>query len=477
VSAGHSSGPRLYFLGIGGTLMGSLALLARDAGYVVSGSDKALYPPMSELLAASDIAVYEGFDAAQLQPAPDMVVVGNAGLPRGHPGIEHVLESGLPYTSGAEWLGRSILAGRWVLAVSGTHGKTTTSSMLAWILDRAGLDPGFLIGGVPVSFGSSFRLGTSPFFVVEADEYDTSYFDRRSKFVHYRPRTLVINNLEYDHADIFPDLAAIQTQFHHLLRTVPANGLIVAPEHSEPVDQVLKMGCWSPVARVRGEGQRPRKVASVKTETGETWRADELATDGSRFGVFLNDVPQGEVAWRLTGAHNVTNALDAVAAARHAGVPVASSLEALASFAGVVRRMELIADASGVRVYDDFAHHPTAIRTTLQGLRNQVGAEEIVAVIEPRSHTMSLGTLRDELATCCAAADRVYWFRGENIKWDLGEVVHASVVPAAMDDDLGHLAERLARLPPPKSRRHIVVMSNGSFGGLPRKLAALLGTP
>jgi UDP-N-acetylmuramate: L-alanyl-gamma-D-glutamyl-meso-diaminopimelate ligase len=465
---------RLYILGIGGTLMGSLALLAREAGFEVSGSDKALYPPMSDQLAHSDIRVYEGFDPKQLDPAPDLVIIGNAGLPRGHPGVEHVLSSGLPYTSGAEWLGRAILQGRWVLAISGTHGKTTTTSMVAWILECAGLAPGFLVGGVPVNFGRSYRYGASPFFVVEADEYDTSYFDRRSKFVHYRPKTLVINNLEHDHADIFPDLAAIQTQFHHLLRSVPSNGLIVVPEHSEAVDHVLKMGCWTPVARVRGDHDRPRKVAPVKTETGDLWRAEELASDGSRFRVYLNDAVQGDVAWSLMGAHNVTNALDAIAAARHAGVPVATSLAALATFRGVVRRMELVAEVNGVRVYDDFAHHPTAIRTTLQGLRNQVGADEIVAVIEPRSHTMSLGTLRAELNTCCAAADQVFWFRGENIKWDLAEVVHASVVPATMDDNLEHLARRLASLPAPKTRRHIVVMSNGSFGGLPRKLAALI---
>ena len=463
----------IYFLGIGGTLMGSLALLARESGSRVSGSDKAMYPPMSDQLAAADITVYEGFDPAQLEPTPDLVVIGNAQLPRGHPGVEYVLEKGLPYTSGAEWLGRQILNGRWVLAVSGTHGKTTTASMLAHILDRAGLDPGFLIGGVPKDFGISARLGSTPFFVVEADEYDTSYFDRRSKFVHYRPRTLIINNLEYDHADIFPDLAAIQTQFHHLLRTVPAGGLIVAPEHDEAVDHVLRMGCWTPVARVRGS-QRARKVAKVAMDNGELWRAKQVSADGSKFLPQLNDTVLGEVSWTQLGLHNVANGLNAIAAARHAGVAPAIAIEALRSFQGVTRRLELIAEVGPVRVYDDFAHHPTAIRTTLQGLRNRFPGDEIVAVIEPRSHTMSLGTLRDELSTCCAAADGVYWFRGENIKWDLTEVVHASVVKAAMDDDLEHLARTLAALPPPKHRRHIVIMSNGSFGGLHRKLAAAL---
>jgi UDP-N-acetylmuramate: L-alanyl-gamma-D-glutamyl-meso-diaminopimelate ligase len=463
----------VYFLGIGGTLMGSLALLAREAGYRVSGSDGALYPPMSDQLASADIAVYEGFDPAQLEPAPDSIVIGNAALPRGHPGIEFILERGLPYTSGAEWLGREILPGRWVLAVAGTHGKTTTASMLAHILDAAGLDPGFLIGGVPRNFECSARLGSSPFFVVEADEYDTSYFDRRSKFVHYRPRTLIINNLEFDHADIFADLAAIQLQFHHLLRTVPGGGLIVAPEHDEAVDQVLKMGCWTPIARVRG-AQRPRKIARLPTDNGELWLAKQVAGDGRKFTPYLNDVAQGEVRWEQLGQHNVANALNAIAAARHAGVPPPTAIAALASFRGVARRLELVGEVGAVRVYDDFAHHPTAIRTTLQGLRKHVGNDEIVAVIEPRSHTMSLGTLRDELSNCCAAADAVYWFRGDNIKWDLTEVVHASVIPAAMDDDLDHLVRTLVSLAPPKTRRHIVVMSNGAFGGIHGKLVEAL---
>ncbi len=466
----------IYFLGIGGTLMGSLALLARESGVRVSGSDNALYPPMSEQLAAANITVHEGFDPAQLKPAPDLVVIGNAGLPRGHAGVEYILENALPYTSGAEWLGSRILNGRWVLAVSGTHGKTTTASMLAHILDRAGLDPGFLIGGVPKDFGCSARLGSTPFFVVEADEYDTSYFDRRSKFVHYRPRTLVINNLEYDHADIFPDLAAIQTQFHHLLRTVPATGLIVAPEHDEAVDHVLRMGCWTPVARVRGN-QRPRKVARIATDNGELWHAEHVASDGSTFAPYLNETPLGELAWHQLGQHNVANGLNAIAAARHAGVPPEVAIEALRTFQGVTRRLELIAELGDILVYDDFAHHPTAIRTTLQGLRHRFAGDEIVAVIEPRSHTMSLGTLRDELATCCAAADSVYWFRGENIKWDLAEVVHASVVPAAIEDDLKHLIRTLTSLPPPKHRRHIVIMSNGSFGGIHRSLVAALAAP
>ncbi|HEX7037710.1 MAG TPA: UDP-N-acetylmuramate:L-alanyl-gamma-D-glutamyl-meso-diaminopimelate ligase [Pseudomonadales bacterium] len=455
----------VYFLGIGGTLMGSLAQLARELGYRVSGSDKALYPPMSDQLAAADVEVFEGFDPAQLEPAPDLVVIGNAGLPRGHPGVEYVLERGLPYTSGAEWLGRHVLPGRWVLAASGTHGKTTTASLLAWILEHAGLEPGFLIGGVPKNFGRSARLGREPFFVVEADEYDTSYFDRRSKFVHYRPRTLIVNNLEHDHADIFPDLAAIQTQFHHLLRTVPGGGLVIAPTDDDAVNEVLAQGCWTPIERF---GAHHMRAQPHERDNGQRWHAERISPDGSGFEVHLGDTLIGTVSWGLVGEHNVRNALAAVAAARHAGVPPAQALEALARFEGVTRRLELIAQIGDTFVYDDFAHHPTAIRTTLQGLRRRVGNDEIVAVVEPRSHTMSLGTLRHDLTTCCAAADQVFWFRGDNIKWDLSEVVQHSVIPARQFDDLDRLIDAVAALPP--KRRHVVIMSNGSFGGIYRKL-------
>ena len=455
----------IYFLGIGGTLMGSLAQLARESGFRVSGSDKALYPPMSDQLESADIELYEGFEPGQLKPEPDLVVIGNAGLPRGHPGVEYVLNSGLPYTSGAQWLGESVLPGRWVLAISGTHGKTTTASMLAWILEYANLEPGYLIGGVPKNFSSSARLGHSPFFVVEADEYDTSYFDRRSKFVHYRPRTLVINNLEYDHADIFPDLASIQTQFHHLLRTVPGSGLIVAPTDDEHVNEVLNQGCWTPIERI---GPRSAKQPHER-DNGNRWHTDtEHGDHESNFEVLLNESGFGRIDWPLLGEHNVRNALAAIAAARHAGVPASTAVEALSEFKGVTRRMDLIAEIGGTFVYDDFAHHPTAIRTTLQGLRRKVGNEEIIAVVEPRSHTMSLGTLRSELTTCCSAADAVYWFRGDNIKWDLSEVVQRCVVPSFQFDALDRLVDALAALPPRK--RHIVLMSNGSFGGIYEKL-------
>jgi UDP-N-acetylmuramate: L-alanyl-gamma-D-glutamyl-meso-diaminopimelate ligase len=455
---------RLYFLGIGGTLMGSLAQLASEMGYAVSGSDTAIYPPMSDQLAAADIKVFEGFDPEQLDPAPDLVVVGNAGLPRGHPGVEYILERGLAYTSGAEWLGTYVLRNRWVLAVAGTHGKTTTASMLAWILEHAGLNPGYLIGGVPKNFPRSARLGSEPFFVVEADEYDCSYFDRRSKFVHYRPRTLVINNIEYDHADIFPDLASIQTQFHHLLRTVPSGGLVIAPSNDEHVTEVLHQGCWTPVSRVGA----PLIKQPMACDNGERWSAVDDGSAGSQFDVCLNEAVLGHVRWSMLGEHNMLNALAAIVAARHAGVPVEISVAALNAFDGVKRRMDLIAQVGETYVYDDFAHHPTAIRSTLQGLRNKVGNEEIIAVVEPRSHTMSLGTLRHELSTCCAAADEVYWFRGENIKWDLSELVQNCVIPAHQHDNLDRMLDTLAKLP--AKPRHIVIMSNGSFGGIYEKL-------
>ena len=474
---------RIYFLGIGGTLMGSLAQLARELGHEIHGSDRALYPPMSDQLAAADIQVYEGFEPGHLQPAPDLVVIGNAGLPRGNEAVEAVLNSGLPYTSGAQWLGDAVLPGRWTLAVAGTHGKTTTASMLAWILECAGLEPGYLIGGVPQNFNRSARLGGSPFFVVEADEYDTSYFDRRSKFVHYRPRTLVINNLEFDHADIFPNLQAIQTQFHQLLRSVPGDGLIVMPSDDPALEEVVRMGCWTPVTRFgsrppqtlleQGDGERQcLGNAPPKQGNGDIWSQCNAAPDGSAFDVALNGEFIGRIDWPLLGAHNIDNALGAVAAARHAGVPAPAAIAALNRFSGVKRRLEIVAEVGDAIIYDDFAHHPTAIRTTLEGLRQHVGGEEILAVVEPRTHTMSLGTLRADLTTCCAAADRVFWFRGERIRWDIGAVVADCPVPARLFDNLDTLMRAVAKLP--QQRRHIVILSNGGFQGIHRKLPAIL---
>ena len=466
---------RLYFLGIGGTLMGSLAQLAKQKGFAVSGFDRALYPPMSDQLAAAGIEVFEGFDPAQLRPPPDLAIVGNAGMPRGHEAVEYVLDHGLPYRSGAEWLGEAVLPGRWTIAAAGTHGKTTAASMIAHILDKAGLDPGFLIGGVPVNFPTSARLGTGPFFVVEADEYDTSYFDRRSKFLHYRPRTLVINNLEFDHADIFDDLEQIQYQFHHLVRAVPRSGLIIAPSCDANVEATLKRGCWTPVSTIGlvEDGETP--VDSTMA-TADQWHAVDIDADGSRFTVALNGTHVGPVDWKLMGRHNVANALAALAATQHAGVPAADGIAALGTFRGVRRRMELIVDLPGLKVYDDFAHHPTAIRSTLEGLRARVGSERIVAVVEPRTHTMSLGTLRADLTTCCAAADEAIWFRGDNVQWDVGQVAKDSLVPASVETDIGRLVEGIAGYEADRSLpTHVVVMSNGAFGGIYDRLRQRLG--
>ncbi|HSG88068.1 MAG TPA: Mur ligase family protein, partial [Pseudomonadales bacterium] len=405
------------------------------------------------------------------------------------PAVEHVLDEGIPFASGAEWLGSHLLPGRWVLAVSGTHGKTTTTAMLAWILDQAGLEPGYLIGGVPVDFPHSARLGSGTHFVVEADEYDCSYFDRRSKFVHYRPRTLIMGNLEYDHADIFPDLAAIQLQFHNLLRTVPGNGRIIAPRENAALEEVLDRGCWSPVERfttgaaddtLSGDarragatGRRPRVHAN---DTGRVWHVADAAADGSRFTVMAGADAVGEVQWSLLGTHNIGNALAAIAAAEHAGVEPAVATAALSRFRGVKRRMEVIVDLPGVRIYDDFAHHPTAIRSTLQGLRDAVGNDEIVAIVEPRSHTMSLGALRGDLASCCAPADRAIWFRTQKLTWDLTEVTRRSVVPAVIADNVDRLVRDLLRdLDARRGRRtHLVIMSNGSFDGIYAKLRTAL---
>jgi len=465
----------LYFLGIGGTLMGNLALLAREAGHDVRGSDEGLYPPMSTVLADAGIPVEEGWDARFLTPRPDLVVMGNAGLPRGHAGVEAVLDANIPFVSSAEWLGRHLLAERHVLAVSGTHGKTTTTAMLAWILEHAGLEPGYLVGGVPVNFPHSARVGTGPF-VVEADEYDCSYFDRRSKFVHYHPNTLILNNLEYDHADIFEDLDAIQRQFHNLMRTVPASGRVVAPRDDAALDDVLARGCWTPIERFSNVALAPDAQTATgrasrlhEQDSGVLWHPADIASDGRSFTVKRGAEAIGRVEWTLLGAHNVGNALAAIAAADHAGVEPAAAVEALSAFRGVKRRMELIYEHDGIRVYDDFAHHPTAIRSTLQGLRAAVGGAHVTAVVEPRSHTMSLGTLRGELTTRCGPADAALWFRTPKLTWDLSEVISRSVVPARMADDVDRLASTLeadiaAR--PEGAARHVVIMSNGSFGGL-----------
>ena len=446
----------IHILGICGTFMGSLAVLAKEAGHRVTGSDANVYPPMSTQLEAQGIELTQGYDPAQLDPAPDLVVIGNA-LSRGNPAVEYVLDKGLPYVSGPQWLAEHVLQGRWVLAVAGTHGKTTTTSMLAWVLEHAGMSPGFLIGGVPQNFGISARLGGTPFFVVEADEYDSAFFDKRSKFVHYRPRTAILNNLEYDHADIFPDLAAIERQFHHLVRTIPSSGLIIHPTAETALVRVLEMGCWTPVQT---------------TGMGGQWQARLLAEDGSRFEVLFDGAVQGTVNWELTGQHNVANALGTLAAARHVGVVPDLGVAALSEFRSVKRRMEKVAEVRGVTVYDDFAHHPTAIATTLQGLRARVGSERIIAVIEPRSNSMKLGAHRDGLPDSVTGADSVIWYAPPNLGWDLAGTAEACAVPAVVYDSLEAIIARVqAELDGPT---HVVIMSNGGFGGLHGKLAAAL---
>jgi UDP-N-acetylmuramate: L-alanyl-gamma-D-glutamyl-meso-diaminopimelate ligase len=442
----------LHILGICGTFMGGIALLARALGHRVTGSDANVYPPMSTQLEAVGIRLMEGFDASHLQPAPDVVVVGNA-MTRGIPAVEHMLDRGLPYASGPEWLRENLLRERWVLAVAGTHGKTTASSMLAWILEDAGLSPGFLIGGVPNNFDVSARLGSSPFFVVEADEYDTAFFDKRSKFVHYRPRTLVLNNLEFDHADIFDNLAMIQRQFHHLVRTVPGSGLIVHPRGEQALDEVLGMGCWTPRETVGDGGD---------------WSAQPQLPDSSRFQVLGPGGPAGTLQWDQTGRHNMRNALAAMAAARHAGVPPEQSLAALSRFAGVKRRMELRGEVAGVRVYDDFAHHPTAIATTLEGLRNRVGEERIVAVLEARSNSMRMGVHNESLGASLELADLIYLYAPTDLGWDPAPLFAGLGNRATVFERVDDIVARIAVDAGPGD--HILVMSNGGFGGIHGKL-------
>jgi UDP-N-acetylmuramate: L-alanyl-gamma-D-glutamyl-meso-diaminopimelate ligase len=454
----------VHILGICGTFMGGIAAIARAAGHRVTGSDRNVYPPMSTQLEALGIEVIEGFGAAQLDSKPDIVVVGNV-MTRGQPVVEALLDRGIPYASGPEWLAREVLKDRWVLAVAGTHGKTTTSSLLAWILEHAGLSPGFLIGGVPANFDSSARLGQEPFFVIEADEYDTAFFDKRAKFVHYRPRTAILNNLEFDHADIYPDVAAIQRQFHHLVRIVPGSGRIVWNAADERLKTTLAMGCWTPA-----EGF----TASARPGAEALWSARPVgATDDfSRFEVLQGGKPRGTVSWSLIGAHNMENALAAVAAARHAGVPVERAIDALQSFAGIARRMQLRGEVNGVRVYDDFAHHPTAIATTIDGLRRRVGSSRIVAVLEPRSNTMKMGVHRSTLAPSLGAADEVWLYAPADLGWDTAPVIASLGARGHSSHDIDSLAQALAQSARPGD--HVLIMSNGGFGGLHDKLLAAL---
>ena len=440
----------LHILGICGTFMGGIAAIARAAGHTVTGCDANVYPPMSDQLRALGIDLIEGFDASQADLKADVFVVGNV-VTRGNPLLEAILERGLPYTSGPQWLADNVLKDKWVLAVAGTHGKTTTAAMLAWILDDARMRPGFLIGGIPQNFGVSARLTDSPFFVIEADEYDTAFFDKRSKFIHYRPRSVILNNLEFDHADIFPDLAAIETQFHHLVRTVPGNGLIVANGREASLERVFERGLWTPVERFGSSGG---------------WTAGEADAQGG-FDVFFNSARQGRVNWDLLGEHNRMNALAAIAAARHAGVPAAAAIDALSRFENVKRRMEIRGAVHGITVYDDFAHHPTAIATTIEGLRRKVGHARILAVLEPRSNTMKLGVMKAQLPASLSDADQVYCY-GATLGWDAAEVLAPLGAKARVFDNLDKLVSQL--LEDTRPGDHVLMMSNGGFGGIHAKL-------
>ena len=458
----------IHILGICGTFMGGVAVLAKDAGHTVTGCDANVYPPMSTQLEAQGIKLIEGFDASQTDLNPDVYVIGNV-VSRGNPLMEEILNKGLPYISGPQWLAENILhpqgePSKWVLAVAGTHGKTTTSSMLAWILEHAGLAPGFLIGGVPQNFSVSARLpqtpkqdtkSTSPFFVIEADEYDTAFFDKRSKFVHYGPRTAILNNLEFDHADIFADLHAIETQFHHLVRTVPQQGLVVANGKEESLKRVIDRGCWTPVEHFG---------------SNDGWQGGEADPDGS-FDVLLNGKVVGRVEWELLGEHNRMNALAALAAARHVGVAVEVGIEALGLFQNVKRRMELRGIERGVSVYDDFAHHPTAITTTVAGLRAKVGEARILAVLEPRSNTMKLGVMKQALPASLVDADLVYCF-GANLGWDAKEALEPMGAKARVFDNMDALITAI--VDEAKNGDQILVMSNGGFGGIHQKLLTQL---
>ncbi len=428
--------------------MGGIAAIAKSLGHHVTGSDQNVYPPMSTQLEELGIELTQGYDVSQLEPAPDIVVIGNA-MSRGNPCVEYVLDKGLPYTSGPEWLKHNLLQKSWVLAVAGTHGKTTTASMLAWILEYAGLKPGFLIGGIVQNFGLSARVGQTPFFVIEADEYDTAFFDKRSKFVHYLPRTLILNNLEFDHADIFEDLNTIKKQFHHLIRTLPQSGKVLWPKDDEALSDVIAKGLWS------------------ESETlGDDWDYQLLKADGSQFNVLLNTQLQGVVNWQAIGEHNVKNAMMAIAAARHVGIAIEHSIAALGEFISPKRRMELKADINNIKVYDDFAHHPTAIQTTLAGLRAKVGNDKIIAILEPRSNTMKMGVHQFTLLDSLRDADEVLLFEPENLSWSLKEQAEKAGMQC-FDSTIAIIETVLESIEP---NQHVLIMSNGGFNGLHQQL-------
>lgn len=448
---------KVHILGICGTFMGGLAVMAQRLGHTVTGSDAGVYPPMSTQLEAEGIELMQGYSADNLAVEPDIVVIGNA-LSRGNEEVEAVLNRGLPYTSGAQWLAEHVLQGRWVLAVAGTHGKTTSSSMLAWVLEYAGLNPGFLIGGVPLNFGISARIGGSDYFVIEADEYDTAFFDKRSKFVHYRPKTCVLNNLEFDHADIFDDLDAIKRQFHHLIRTVPNNGLLIAPADDSNISDVLRQGSWSPLEKI-----------SLHEANDSIWHADNIVAGEAQFDVCHRGETLGSVHWTLSGKHNVSNALAAIAAAHHVGVKPAVAIKALAEFKNVKRRMEIRATINGVTLYDDFAHHPTAIATTLAGLRGRVGSQRIIAVLEPRSNTMKMGVHKETLLPSLKDADMAFIYLPDGIDWALNLDEYPAIHVISNIDEMIDKVVLMAEV-----NDHLLFMSNGGFGGIHEKVEALL---
>ncbi len=450
----------VHILGICGSFMGGIAAIAKSLGHTVTGSDTNVYPPMSTQLEQLGIELTAGFGTEQFDPAPDMVIIGNA-MSRGNPAVEYVLNRNLPYTSGPQWLLDNLLTNRWVIAASGTHGKTTTSSMIAWILEDVGLNPGFLIGGVPENFGVSARVGDSPFFVIEADEYDSAFFDKRSKFVHYRPRTLVMNNLEFDHADIFENLDAIKKQFHHLVRCVPSTGLVISPFEDHNLDEVLQKGCWS-------------EVQSVGLTDASDWRTELIEADGSEFKVFQKQQLVGCVKWDLIGDHNISNAVMAIAAAHHAGVQTADAISALSRFKNVKRRMETKGTIAQITVYDDFAHHPTAIQTTLAGLRKKVGDAKIIAILEPRSNTMKMGVHKETLANSWQQANQVYLFEPANVDWSMQELVETSIAPVHLYQDTDSIVESVVEQAEPGDQ--VLVMSNGGFNGIHQSLLDALAS-
>lgn len=450
---------KIYIVGICGTFMGGIALLARQAGHEVSGCDANVYPPMSSQLEAQGIRLSEGFFAKDIPHDVDEVVIGNA-MSRGNEVVEYVLNKNISYSSGPEWLAKHVLNERWVLAVAGTHGKTTTSSMLAWMLEYAGLKPGFLIGGVPANFGLSARIGETPFFVVEADEYDTAFFDKRSKFVHYHPRTAVLNNLEFDHADIFENLDAIKKQFHHFVRTIPGDGLIVKNGEDENINAVLEQGCWSEVAAFHKKHD--------PEHSNDDWSIGETSKDGKSFAVLLDGKVVANVTWSLHGLHNRMNALAAVAAAQHAGVPVELSCEALNEFKGIKRRLEVIGVVNGITVYDDFAHHPTAIEETLTAMKEVQGKGKLFAVLEPRSNTMRMGIHKESLSNSWQQADEVCLYQPEGLDWDLNDVVSFSSVPATVFSSTESIIDHVVSYA--SSGDHILIMSNGGFEAIHQRL-------